>query len=257
MASLTSQDKAIIEKLLGMQAGYVLDLSNRTFQGLILEVAGVDIYDAKYSFQGDSKANRLRAFWKSESDYVNGVVLQALIDRLDTSHVLAGTPPEEAEARLAQECSKIADRLKRAVLEEDLAAIRAAGPQREFDVLASAIRDAVAKNEPETALDRLHTYLVKYLRSKCQSRKVALGKDRPLHSLLGEYLKALSAGGVTLTTMAERILKSSVSVVEAFNEIRNGRSLAHDNPLLGSKEAMFIFKAIANLVQLLDDVDPA
>ena len=32
--------------------------------------------------------------------------------------------------------------------------------------------------------------------------------------------------------MTMRILKSSISVLEAFNDVRNSQSLAHDNPVL-------------------------
>lgn len=35
-----------------------------------------------------------------------------------------------------------------------------------------------------------------------------------------------------LTEMSERIIKSSISVFESFNSIRNSKSLAHDNPHL-------------------------
>ncbi|WP_314973383.1 abortive infection family protein [Comamonas testosteroni] len=32
--------------------------------------------------------------------------------------------------------------------------------------------------------------------------------------------------------MAERILKSSISVLESFNDVRNNKSLAHDKAVL-------------------------
>jgi hypothetical protein len=38
--------------------------------------------------------------------------------------------------------------------------------------------------------------------------------------------------------MTETILKSSISVLEAFNEVRNNKSLAHDNELLNESERM-------------------
>jgi hypothetical protein len=31
--------------------------------------------------------------------------------------------------------------------------------------------------------------------------------------------------------MAMRILKSSISILEAFNDVRNNQSLAHDSPI--------------------------
>lgn len=32
--------------------------------------------------------------------------------------------------------------------------------------------------------------------------------------------------------MSERIIKSSISIFEAMNDLRNNKSLAHDNPTL-------------------------
>ena len=44
------------------------------------EAVGVDIHSERYRGQGTSKANKLRAFWKIESDYLVGRLLSALID---------------------------------------------------------------------------------------------------------------------------------------------------------------------------------
>lgn len=46
-----------------MSGGYVLDLSNRTFEEFILDSVKIDIYDKKDDYHSGSKANRLRAFW--------------------------------------------------------------------------------------------------------------------------------------------------------------------------------------------------
>jgi hypothetical protein len=54
--------------------------------------------------------------------------------------------------------------------------------------------------------------------------------------------------------MTSRILKSSISVLEAFNDVRNNRSLAHDNPILGYEEAL-IFNHVASSIRFLRSVD--
>ena len=56
--------------------------------------------------------------------------------------------------------------------------------------------------------------------------------------------------------MSERILKSAISHLEAFNDIRNTQSLAHDNRILGKSESMHIFKNISSLIQLVEEIDP-
>jgi hypothetical protein len=104
-------------------------------------------------------------------------------------------------------------------------------------------------------LDRLHTFVVKYVRSLCLARGVDVPRDKPLHSLFGEYLKRLREAGLIESEMTSRILKSSISVLEAFNDVRNNRSLAHDNPILGYEEALLIFNHIASSIRFLRSVD--
>ncbi len=70
MSDLSSIEKVKIEKLFEMESGYVLDFSNRTFQEFIIENTQIDIDDDKYKYAGSSKANRLRAFWLKESNYI-------------------------------------------------------------------------------------------------------------------------------------------------------------------------------------------
>ena len=55
-------DIRIIDRVFGMEGGYVLDFSNRTFADFFLEELGVDIYDDRWDAQGNSKANRLRCY---------------------------------------------------------------------------------------------------------------------------------------------------------------------------------------------------
>jgi hypothetical protein len=55
--------------------------------------------------------------------------------------------------------------------------------------------------------------------------------------------------------MTSRILKSSISILEAFNDVRNNQSLAHDNPVLGYEEALVIFNNITALMRFLKSID--
>src|SRR5690625_5739977 len=63
-----------------MEKGYVRNFSNSTLQHFVIETTGKDIYDQKYVFKGESKANRLRAFWEIESNYLVSTLLKALIE---------------------------------------------------------------------------------------------------------------------------------------------------------------------------------
>jgi uncharacterized protein (TIGR02391 family) len=68
--SLSLPDKAFLEGVLGMGGGYVLDFSNASFETFFAEL-NIGIYDdVRYPNDGlsGSKANRLRAFWKSATN---------------------------------------------------------------------------------------------------------------------------------------------------------------------------------------------
>lgn len=80
MSSLKAIEKRIFEDLFGMASGYVLDFSNSTFAEFFRETVNIDIYSPKYSFNGDSKAKRLRAFWEIEPDSLVGNVLSGLLE---------------------------------------------------------------------------------------------------------------------------------------------------------------------------------
>lgn len=108
MSTLKAQDRRILEGFLGMSSGYVLNFSDRTFRDFVEEVAGVDINDQRYTGEGGSKANRLRAFWRLESDHLVGELLIALID-YQLSIAQDGASCEYTQA--AEECRQIGRRL--------------------------------------------------------------------------------------------------------------------------------------------------
>ena len=106
MSDLTTIEKRKLERVLGMGSGYVLGFSNPTFAEFFLDTVGIDIYDTKYEYLGGSKANRMRAFWKLESNYLVGQILDQLFTEWNEFKGFDApeTPPEE--------CLRIVRRLK-------------------------------------------------------------------------------------------------------------------------------------------------
>src|SRR5690349_2751145 len=79
MSDLTRQERIKLERLLQMESGYVLNFSNRTFDDFVVDVTGRDPRDQKYMANGTSKANRLRTFWQTESNFLVAKLIDALI----------------------------------------------------------------------------------------------------------------------------------------------------------------------------------
>lgn len=82
MSDLNFNEKRRFEQLFGMNTGYVLDFSNRTFAEFILDSTGLDIYDSRYEYGSGSKANRLRAFWQKEDNQLVGKLMSDMLDYL-------------------------------------------------------------------------------------------------------------------------------------------------------------------------------
>ncbi len=80
-------------------------------------------------------------------------------------------------------------------------------------------------------------------------------RDKPLHSLAGEYIKKLKELGYIESEMTMRILKTSISNLEAFNDVRNNHSLAHDNPMLNYDEALLNFNSIVSCIRFMRSLE--
>ena len=96
---------------------------------------------------------------------------------------------------------------------------------------------------------------VKYIRVLSEKYGISIEKEKPLHSVFGEYVKYLRTAGLVESDMAERILKSSVSILEAFNRVRNDQSLAHDNSTLSYAESVLILNNIASSIRFIRAVE--
>jgi len=255
MSDLTVIEKFKLAKLFEMSTGYVLNFTNRTFQEFILDCTGIDIYDDKYAYASGSKANRLRAFWAKEPNYIVGKLISALLEYWRTLKITNYQEITEEEQILFNECCKIAERLRQDSPVEHIDAIQPNIDDRDFSLLAKSIRENIQKNEPEVALDRLHTFVVKYIRQLCKKHGIQYDKNKPLHSLFGEYVKFLKQNNMIESQMTERILKSSISILEAFNEVRNNQSFAHDNPILNYNESILIFNNISSIIKFLNSIE--
>lgn len=254
MADLTYIERANIEKFLGMKTGYVMDFSDRTFQEFIGEAIGLDIDDEKYHYASNSKANRLRQFIKVESNYTFGKLLAAFCDYW-LSKVHVGEIDPYPDENLYKECVKIADRLKQESIVEHIDAIQPNVDDRDFNLLAKSIRESIEKNEPEAGLDRLHTFTFRYLRELCEKHQIDYDKSESLNAIFGKYIKFLVGNKYIESVMGEKILKYSINVIEAFNDIRNNKSFAHDNPILNYQESVLIFNNVSNSIKYIESIE--
>ena len=249
LSNLTKSEKRKLERMLGMASGYVIDFSNRTFEEFVLESTGKEIYDEKYNQNSGSKANRMRAFWDIESNFTVGKLLGDIFSEWDEYKGFNDTDVP------SDECLKIVQRLKLSAPVPDIDAVVPNTKDKDFETLAKAVRDSIDRNEPEAGLDRLHTFLIKYFRVLCEKYDIDTNKKKPLHGLVGEYIKKMKTCGAIESEMTERILKSSIANMVAFNYVRNNQSFAHDNKVLKYTEAMLIFGHVTSSIRFIEELE--
>lgn len=252
MTKLTFIEKSKFEQLLGMGHGYVLNFSDRTFQEFIEDAIGIDIYDEKYNYHSGSKANRVRGFWRIESNYNIGIFLEKLLEYWLSQVQIEELDHDRRDEVLYEEGLIIIERLKSEDPVKNIDAIHPNSDEKDFSILAQSIRESI---EPEKALDRLHTFTIKYIRQLCNKHQITYEKNTPLHSLFGGYVKSIVKDEIIESSMTERILKSSISVLEAFNDVRNNQSFAHDNPILNYDESILIFRNVSNVIRFLESIE--
>ena len=153
-------------------------------------------------------------------------------------------------------------------LNDVLASIAASSPPSPVDALdkfkadetleelIAAIRRDINADKHATSLDRLHTYCMKKFTHLLDKRGISCDRDEPLHSRVGKYVKAMEQN-YPLHEISKRIMKTSISVFDQFNDVRNNVSLAHDNPLIQKAEARFIFDAVSNMLRFIKTVEEA
>jgi len=254
MADLTYIERENIEKFLGMKSGYVMDFSDRTFQEFVGEAVGLDIDNEKYHYASNSKANRLRQFIKVESNYTFGKLLTAFCDYW-LSKVNTGEIDPRDDENLHKECVKIAERLKEESIVEHIDAIQPNVDDRNFKLLAKSIRESIEKNEPEAALDRLHTFTFRYLRELCDKHQISFEKSDSLNAVYGKYVKFLIKNKHIESEMTVKIMRYSINIIEDFNDIRNNKSFAHDNPVLNYQESVLIFNYVSGTIKFIETIE--
>lgn len=248
MSDLTGPEKRKFERLFEMGSGYILNFSNSTFADFVMDSTGKDIWDLKYNYGSGSKANRLRGFWSEEQNLVVGKLLGDLVN-----YTVELNP--SCDQQLLADCRRAVSRLPQNTAVPEIDALTPNADGNDFEIIAKQVREAIEKNQPEVGLDRLHTFVIKFVRSLCERSGIVVTREKALQSLFGEYVRKLKAQGHIESEMTERILKSTISVLDAFNHVRNNQSLAHDNPILNYEESLLIFNHVASSIRFLRDLE--
>jgi hypothetical protein len=253
MANLTYEDKIYLEKYLQMESGWLLDFGNDSLQRFVFDSIKIDIYDNKYDKYGGSKAKRIRAIWDKESDYIIGKLMKSFIEYYKAKSIVN---PDffNSNSDLEEKCFRIIERLSAEGISPHIDLIQPSFDESDFTKLAKAIKDCIENNDPELALDRLHTFYMKYIRDLCAKNNVTFSNDESLNAIYGKFIKFIDGAGLLESEMTKAIMKYSINLLEKYNDVRNNKSLAHDNKLLNYKESLYVFDTLARLKGFIDSI---
>lgn len=251
MAKLRAGEMSVLEHVLEMGSGYVLDFSDATFGRFFDGDLGLDIDDDKYRDLGTSKGKRLRSFLRQEDDATVARALRALWDYRAN---MQSRWSQQEDPAVSGRFFDIVHRLEGDAGLPNADGIEKFSDNETLEELVSAIGRDVQANKPQAALDRLHTYCMKKFAHLLTARGIPCDRDDPLHSRVGKYVKALEAEG-RVRPISLRIMKSAISVFELYNGVRNNESFAHDNELVDAQEARFIFESICGFLRLIRGVE--
>jgi hypothetical protein len=238
MAKLNFKAWQVLEEAFEMHSGYVLNFTNRQFAAFMSDFA-VEIYDDQYKIKGMSKANRLKAFLELAPEALAARVIRSLWQYSIDSNAGFGRP---VAPRLDNAIKDVIAQLEgNSVSSTEGIDKFVADPT--LDEIIGSIRRDIDAGKHVMALDRLHTYCMKRFAFLLERRGIDCMSAEPLHSRAGKYAKAVAAEAGH-HEMTVQIVRNGFGIFEKFNDVRNNKSPAHDNDLIGGSEAQFIFEFV-------------
>jgi len=125
-------------------------------------------------------------------------------------------------------------------------------------VVEEALRHAetlIGTHGAASGLDRVHTAFQGYLEFACEKAGIVVKQYAGITELfarLREQHPALAIADPEDKARIDQILRGISRIVDALDPIRNKKTLAHPNPLLGDPEAMLAINLIRSMLRYLD-----
>lgn len=252
VSKIKSIDMLFLDKVFEMESGYVLNFSDRTFASFFAEELNIDIDDPIYAQNGGSKGKRLRRFLQISDPGISARALRKLWDYREA--VRARSEREEALEDAQDKLFQIIHRLEGDSGLARTDAIERFEHDETLDELVASIERDIQAHKPHVALDRLHTYCMKKFAHLLRQRGEQPSTGETLNARAGRYFNPMRRSG-QIRPISEKIMKSTVETFELYNGIRNNESLAHDNTLVESNEARFIFDTVVNMLRFVKTIE--
>lgn len=257
MSTLTYVEKESIAKFFDIREGYIFYSLDKRYgynktktRDLIFEATGIDIYsNPEYNM---SQERCIRKIWDECDDYTVGKLLKTMLDYYVS---ISDWIWDCLEQNNYETLRKIEARLMKNTVSV---------PQTEnesLEMLRQDIERNIANNTPEMAIDRLHTFCVKYLKDLCDKHGVVVSPDAhghyALNNLAAELQKWYKSNNYIDSEFSLTAIRNSISLFDKFNFLRNNKSPAHDNEFLVKIEAEYVVKIVCDTMAFIDKIEKA
>ena len=249
---ISKMEIGFLEKFFESSPGYVLDFSNGTFSTFVCDSVGIDIYSDEYKikvkkkFNSSSKMNILRYILRYEDPELTIKLLKDLIEYYELNSSYEYDFDEKSLFKAKNILNKYV---------ADFPQINENSSDERIIDLINEINKSISEGKPIFTLDRLHTLVHNKLREICVLHNIEFDKKDRMDQLLKKYLKFLEDNYSFNSDMSKTILKQSISLLSEFNNVRNNKSYAHDNPILNFDESLLIYKSIVNTLEFISSID--
>lgn len=241
------RELSFFEKLFNMESGYVLDFSRDGLKNFIRDSVNLDVFtvdylnQAKKRYRTDSMANTLKYFWETADFSKTLKLVSDLVNYYESEHY--GDENEVSESKI------ILNRYYNPVkIKNDFS-----DKKRIIDLI-NEINYIIDERQP-IALVELHTLTHNIFRRICDFHNISYTKTDGIDSLFKKYAKFLNHNNYVESEMSKTIFRNTGTLLSQFNEIRNNKTYAHDNPILNQFESEFIYKQVVNILYFIDHVD--
>ncbi len=262
MAELIAYEKQLFEEIFEMHKTTVLNMDRDEFIFFVGKYIDIDLDDFE-EYKECNSADLFRKMWGIETDYTIAVTLEHLLEwyikhkyyEVDENYSGEYDDSYYSERiRKYLECKRITHQLKY----KDFYSLPK-HKNTQLDILVKDIRESLGRGVPQLMIDRLHTYTVSFLRNICNKHSIEI-KDQndkfySLTSLMGMLVKHYESVNAYESDFVSIALKSTISVFEKFNNLRNEKSYAHSNVTLNSMETEFALKSIINTLNFIDRLE--
>lgn len=94
-----------------------------------------------------------------------------------------------------------------------------------------------------------------YLRTIFELHGIEFQKKDRVDELFKGYMNFIKSKGYVESKLTKTILRSNLSTLNEFNEVRNHKSYAHDNEVLNDLESQLIVNNIINIVYFISRIE--